>query len=162
MNELGNEFEEAETAQTQLEYVVKAIEEAAASSIGITSPNRSQSQAFCPEISSLSHEQNMLRLRIDNAQDAEIRNALKQKRNSLQHAIRRKALENATTKLDQKIEEIERLHDGAKMFKSDRLLYRTPYRQPTIHDDQGRAIQDQEEYGKHVSDFFSEQFQGDV
>ena len=34
--------------------------------------------------------------------------------------------------------------------------------QPTIHDDQGRAIHDQEEYGKHVSDFFSEQFQGDV
>ena len=48
------------------------------------------------------------------------------------------------------------------MFKSVRLLYRTPYRQPTIHEDQGRTIQDQEEYGKHVSDFFSEQFQGDV
>ena len=48
------------------------------------------------------------------------------------------------------------------MFKSVRLLYRTPYRQPTLHDDQGRTIQDQEEYGKHVSDFFSEQFQGDV
>ena len=48
------------------------------------------------------------------------------------------------------------------MFKSVRLLYHTQYRQPTIHDDQGRAIQDQETYGKHVSDFFSEQFQGDV
>ena len=48
------------------------------------------------------------------------------------------------------------------MFKSVRLLYDTPYRQPTIHNDQRRAIQDQEEYGKHVSDFFSEQFQGDV
>ena len=89
-------------------------------------------------------------------------NALKQKRNHLQHAIRRKSLENAITKLDQNIEEIERLHDGAKMFKSVRLLYRTPYRQPTINDDQGRTIQDQEEYGKHVSDFFTEQFQSDV
>ena len=48
------------------------------------------------------------------------------------------------------------------MFKSVRHLYRTQYRQPTIHDDQGRAIQDQETYGKHVADFFSEQFQGDV
>ena len=110
----------------------------------------------------MSHEQKMLRLRIDNTQDAEISNALKQKRNRLQHAIRRKSLENATTKLDQQIEEIERLHDGANMFKSVRLLYRTPYRQPTIHDDHGRAIQDQEEYGQHVSDLFSEQFQGDV
>ena len=110
----------------------------------------------------MSHEQKMLRLRIDNTQDAEISNVLKQKRNRLQHAIRRKALENATTKLDQNIEEIERLHGGANMFKSVRLLYRTPYRQPTIHDDQGRTIHDQEEYGKHVSDFFSEQFQGDV
>ena len=104
----------------------------------------------------------MLRLRIDNTQYAEMSNALKQKRNRLQHAIRRQALQNATTKLYQKIEEIERLHYGAKMFKSVRLLYRTPYRQPTIHDDQGRTIQDQEEYGKHVSDFFTEQFQGDV
>ena len=162
MNELSDEFEAAETAQTQLKYVVKAIEEAAASSIGITPPSRSQSQKFCPEINRMSHEHKMLRLRIDNTQDAEISNALKQKRNRLQHAIRRKALENATTKLDQKIEEIERLHDGAKMFKSVRLLYRTQYRQPTIHDDQGRAIRDQETYGKHVSDFFSEQFQGDV
>ena len=162
MNELSDEFEAAETAQTQLKYVVKAIEEAAASSIGITPPSRSQSQTFCPEINRMSHEQKMLRLRIDNTQDAEISNALKQQRNRLQHAIRRKALENATTKLDQKIEEIERLHDGAKMFKSVRLPYRTQYRQPTIHDDQGRAIQDQETYGKHVSDFFSDQFQGDV
>ena len=162
MNELSDEFEAAETAQTQLKYVVKAIEEAAASSIGITPPSRSQSPKFCPEINRMSHEQKMLRLRIDNTQDAEISNALKQKRNRLQHAIRRKALENAKTKLDQNIEEIERLHDGAKMFKSVRLLYRTQYRQPTIHDDQGRAIQDQETYGKHVSDFFSEQFQGDV
>ena len=89
-------------------------------------------------------------------------NALKQKRNRLQHAIRRKALENATTKLDQKIGEIEHLHDGARMFKSVRLLYRTPYRQHTIHDDQGRTIQDQEENDKHVSDLFTEQFQGDV
>ena len=62
------------------------------------------------------HEQKMLRLRIDITKDAEMCNALEQKRNRLQHAIRRKALENATTKLDQKIEEIERLHDGAKMF----------------------------------------------
>ena len=162
MNELSDEIEAAETAQTQLKYVVKAIEEAAASSIGITPPSRSQSQTFCPEINRMSHEQKMLRLRIDNTQDAEISNALKQKRNRLQHAIRRKALENAKTKLDQTIEEIERLHDGANMFKSVRLLYRTQYRQPTIHDDQGRAIQDQETYGKHVSDFFSEQFQGDV
>ena len=113
-------------------------------------------------------------------------NALKEKTQPCTHAIRRKALENTTTKLDQKIEEIERLHDGAKMFKYVRLLYRTPYRQPKIHEvgvssqnvvsrtfphfsqsmltpmDQGRSIQDQEEYGKHVSDFFTEQFQGDV
>ena len=110
----------------------------------------------------MSHEQKMLRLRIDNTKYAEMSNALKQKRNRLKYPIRRKALENATTKLDQNIEEIERLHHGAKMFKSVRLLYRTPYRQPTIHDDHGRTIQDQEGYGKHVSDFFTEQLQGDV
>ena len=84
----------------------------------------------------MSHEQKMLRLRLD----AEMSNALKEKRNNLQNAIRRKALENATTKLDQNIEEIERLHDGAKMFKSVQRLYRTSYRQPTIHDDQGRTV----------------------
>ena len=122
---LSDEFEADETAQTQLNYVVKAIEEAAASSIGITPPNRSQSQDLCPEINRLSHEHKMIRLRIDNTQDTEIRIALKQKFKLLQHAIRRKPLENATTKLDQNIEEIERLHDGATMFKSVRLLYRT-------------------------------------
>ena len=70
----------------------------------------------------MSHEQKMLRHRIDNTKDAEMSNALKQKHNRLKHAIRRKTLENATTKLDQKMKEI----------------------------------------GKHVSDFFTEQFQGDV
>ena len=83
----------------------------------------------------MSHEQKMLRLRVDNKQDAEISNALKQTRNLLQHAIRRKAQENATTKLDPNIEEIERLHDGAKIFKSVRLLYPTPCGQHTLHDD---------------------------
>ena len=113
MNELSNEFKTAETAQTQLNSVVKAIEEAAASSIGITSPN-------------MPHEQKMLCLGIDNTQDAEMCNALKQKRNLIQHAFRRKALENASAKLDQNIEELER-HAGAKMCKSVRLLYRTPH-----------------------------------
>ena len=42
------------------------------------------------------------------------------------------------------------------------VLYRTPYRQPTIHDDQGGTIQHQGEYGKRVSDSFTEQLQGDV
>ena len=55
MNELSSEFEAAETAQTQLKYVLKAMEEAANSSIGITPPNRAQSQAFCPEINRMSH-----------------------------------------------------------------------------------------------------------
>ena len=64
MHELNNEFEAAETAQTQLKYVVKPIEEAAASSIGISPPNRPQSQEFCPEINRMAHEQKMLRLRI--------------------------------------------------------------------------------------------------
>ena len=64
MHELKNEFEAAETAQTQLKYVVKAIEEAEASSIGTTPPNRPHFQPFCPEITRMSHEQNMLRLRI--------------------------------------------------------------------------------------------------
>ena len=48
----------------------------------------------------------------------------------------------------------------SERVKYVRLLYRTPYRQATIHGDQGRTIQDQEEYGKHVLDFFTEQ--GDV
>ena len=86
-----------------LNSVVKAIEETAASSIRITPPNIPQSQAFCPEINRMSHEQKMLRLRIDNTKDAEMSNALKQKRNRLQHAIRRKTLDNATNILDQKI-----------------------------------------------------------
>ena len=55
MTELSNEFEAAETAQTQLNSVVKAIAEAAASSIGITPPNIPQSQLCCPEINSMSH-----------------------------------------------------------------------------------------------------------
>ena len=126
MNALSIEFKTAETAQTQLNSVVKAIEEAAASSIGITSPNIPQSQVLCPEIKRMPHEQKMLRLGIDNTQDAEMCNALKQKRNRIQHAIRRKALENASAKLDQNIEEIER-HAGAKICTSVRLLYRTPH-----------------------------------
>ena len=78
MNGLSNEFEADETAQTQLKYVVKYIEEEAASSIGITTPNRPQYQALCPEINRMSHKHKMIRLRIDNTQDTEISIALKQ------------------------------------------------------------------------------------
>ena len=82
------------------------------------------------------HEEKKLRLRIDNATYIETNNALKQERNRLQHFIRRKTLENASVKLDQLADEVERLHDGGKMFRSVRLLYRKLYQQPTIHDDQ--------------------------
>ena len=97
----------------------------------------------------MSHDQKMLRLRIDNTTDIETRNALKQEPSAAYHPTKNTG--QRSVKLDQLADEVEQLHDGANTFKSVRLLYRKPHKQPTIHDDQGRTVVD-------TVEFFGDQF----
>ena len=80
----------------------------ASPSIGITPPTRSNWQRVCSEITRVSREQKMLRLRKDNMIGIETRNALKQERNRLQQPSGNKTLENASVKLDQVADEFSR------------------------------------------------------
>ena len=161
MNEVNTKLETTDTAQNRTDSIVTAIHKAALSSNRITPPTRSNWQAVCHDITRMSHEQNMLRPRIDNTTDIESRNSLKQECNRLLYTIKRKALENASVKLDQIADVVERLHDCVKMSRPVRLLYSISYKQPTIHDDRGRTVVDPVEFGKLVTDVFSVQFRGE-
>ena len=54
--------------------------------------------------------------------------------------------------------EVERLHDGAKMFRAVREMTRRPATQLTFHDDAGRIISNSAEINTRVTDHFSRQF----
>ena len=54
--------------------------------------------------------------------------------------------------------EVERLRDGAKMFRAVREMTRRPATQLTFHDDAGRIISNSTEINTRVTDHFSRQF----
>ncbi len=76
-----------------------------------------------------------LRLCINNTTDDQQRQQLKQQHNRVLHAMRRKALGNASAILDERAKEGEKVHDGAWMFRAVHLLCRRPHLQAVVHND---------------------------
>ena len=76
--------------------------------------------------------------------------------------MRRKALANASAILDERAAEVERLHDGARMFCTVRLLCRRPHLQAVVHDEHGHTVEDPVEVGRRVTEYFGQHFRDDV
>ncbi len=74
--------------------------------------------------------------------------------------MRRKALANASAILDELAAEVERLHDGARMFRMVRLLCRRPHLQAVVHE-HGHTVHPAE-VGRQVTEYFEQQFRDDV
>ena len=106
----------------------------------------------------MSAKQRDLHLRINNTTDDQQRQQLKQKCNSVLHAMRRKVLANVSAILYECAAEVERLHDGDQMFCAVHLPYRRPYLQAVVHDEHGRTIEDPIEVGRRVTEYFGQQF----
>ena len=136
--------------------IKQALSSATESTIGRSVPGRNTPQ--CQEMAALSEAQRQLRLRIQNTRDHNRRQNLKQQRNRILHALRRKARDNASNRLDHLASDVERLHDGAKMFRAVREMSRKPAGKVRIHDDAGRVICDAHEINARVTDHFSRLF----
>lgn len=82
---------------------------------------------YCSELNKMSIPQKELRLRINYITDTTQKATLKQERLILLHALRRRAIEKGSARLNELAAEGDRLHDGTKVFRSVRLLTRKPY-----------------------------------
>ena len=109
-------------------------------------------------MAAMSAEQRKLKLWRHNTRDVNNKAILKLQRNAILHAMRRKARSNTEERLDRMASEVERLHDGAKMFRAVREMTRRPATQLTFHDDAGRIISNSTEINTRVTDHFSRQF----
>ena len=67
------------------------------------------------------------------------------------HAMRRKALANASAKLEKCAAEVERLHDGARVFLVVCLLCQRPYLQTMVHNEHGRTVEDSVQIYRQMS-----------
>ena len=92
--------------------------------VGRTETRRNKSH--CQEMAAMSETQRKLRLQIHNTRNPTHQQELKQQRNRILHAQRRRARENASVRLDHLASEVARLHDGAKMFRAVREMTRKP------------------------------------
>ncbi len=123
-----------QTPQDQWQNIADAIHSAAESTIVTIPPTQRHKHHFCPELAQMSAKQRDLRLRINNTTDNQQWQQLKQQHNSVLHAMRRKALANASAILDERAKEVERLHDGALMLCAICLLCHRPHLQAVVHD----------------------------
>ena len=146
------------SASERWSSVENIVKEAAESTIGLTAPTGRRDTPHCPEMAAMSAEQRKLKLWRQNTRDANNKAILKLQRNAILHAMRRKARSNTEERLDRMASEVERLHDGAKMFRAVREMTRRPATQLTFHDDAGRIISNSTEINTRVTDHFSRQF----
>ena len=104
----------AESAQHRLDNVRHIVMAAARETVGLISRHSNHSgNHYDSEIVTKAQEQRNLRLCISNCKDDQLKVGLKQKRNQLQHEIRRLALNRANAILDARAEEVEKHKDGA-------------------------------------------------
>ena len=74
------------------------------------------------------------------------------------HAQRCRAHDNASVRLDHLASEVERLHDGANMFRAVQEMTRKPASKLRIQDDSGRVICNAAELNERVTHHFGQQF----
>ena len=105
----------------------------------------------------MSETQRKLRLQLNNTRNPARRQELKQQRNRILHAQRRRARDNTSVRLDHLPSEVERLHDGAKMFRAVREMTRKRASKLKIQDDSGRVICNAAELNERVTQHFGRQ-----
>ena len=126
------------SASQKLDLLKGTLKSAVETTIGRTETRRNN--PHCQEMAAMSETQRKLRLQIHNTRNSTRQQELKQQRNRILHAQRRWARENVSVILDHLASEVERLHDGAKMFRAVREMTRKPAGKLPIHDDTGRVI----------------------
>ena len=109
-------------------------------------------------MAALSETQRKPRLQINNTRNPACKQELKQQRNRILHAQRRRARDNASVRLDHLASEVERLHDGAKLFRAVQEMTRKPASKLRIQDDSGRVICNAAELNERVTHHFGQQF----
>ena len=100
------------------------LKSAAETTIGRSVPRHKK--PHCQDMAAMSETQRKLRLQIINTRNPARKQELKQQRNMILHAQRRRARDNASVRLDNQASEVEPLHDGANMFRAVREMTRKP------------------------------------
>ena len=144
------------SASQKWDLLKGTLKSAAETTIGRTEP-RHKNPHF-QDIAAMSETQRKLRLQINNTRNPARKQALKQQRNRILHAQRRRARDNASVRLDHLASEVEHLHDGAKMFRAFREMTRKPASKLKIQDDSGRVICNAAEPNERVTHHFGRQF----
>ena len=144
------------SASQKWDLLKGTLKSAAETTIGRTESRHKN--PHCQDIASMSETQRKLRLQINNTRNPARKQELKQQRNRILHAQRRRARDNASVRLDHLASEVERLHDGAKMFRAVREMTRKPASKLKIQDHSGRVICNAAKLNERVTHHFSRQF----
>ena len=144
------------SANQKWDLLKGTLKSAAETTIGHTEPR--QKNPHCQDMAAMSETQHRLRLQINNTRNPARKQELKQQRNRILHVQRRRPRDNASGRLDHLASEVERLHDGAKMFRAVREMTRKPASKRRIQYDSGRVICNAAELNEWVTHHFGHQF----
>ena len=111
-----------------------------------------------PKVAELSREQKELRLKIAECKDPEKVTYLKTRRNKLLHDIKTTLLEEKEKDLDEKVSEVDKLKDSAKMFRSVRELNRKKFENTFVLDKDGKKVTNPQDVYETIKEYFQTQF----
>ena len=85
-------------------------------------------------IETMSQEQKNLRLLLSSCHDTERIKEIKNERNQILKEIQKKTKANREKEIDEKVKYIDNLRDESKMFKAVKMLNRSKFENPFVHD----------------------------
>jgi exonuclease III len=131
---------------------------AAAAKETIGTVTRKRKTPECPVIAQLSVQQHQLRIEVDNAACVTKRKQLKACRNKLLDEIRKRINTNENNEIERRTEEINKLKDGARMFKAVKELTSHKPKKLVIKNDSDEIVAEPTEAAEIVAKHFHSLF----
>ena len=145
--------------QQRWDEAVSTIIETVEEVLGLkTTVNNNNNRINDEKIAKMSQEQKKLRLVISSCHGTEKIQKMRNERNRLLKKIRTKTTTNRGREIDEKIKEIDELHDESKMFRAVKALNRKKFENPFVHDKDGKNITNPNEIYRTVSNHFKNHF----
>ena len=145
--------------QQRWDEAVSTIIETAEEVLGLkTTVNNNNNKIDDEEIAKMSQEQKKLRLLISSCHDTEKIQKMRNEGNRLLKKIRKKTTMNRGREIDEKIKEIDELHDESKMFRAVKALNRKKFENPFVHNKDGKNITNPNEIYRTVRNHYKNHF----
>jgi len=153
-----NETQSLPTADHLWTNLSAAVLESATSTVGIKKKTKKNHRFIDPQLEEWSNKKAELRRLIESTDDIQRVQQIRHERNVLSHKIRNRVKQISASILDDRVAEIGRQKNNAKMYKAVHLLQRKRQQPLTVHNSNKETVLQPSQVAVEITHYFSDMF----